>query len=135
GRGLGWFGPAEARRLPGFESTAVRLTYAVGINAERSSRRNCRAMSAFSFPIVICGLFFNASASAWRSVRVVAALAGACVGPIPASLCCWQWAPPASDANRNVAVSTFLVFMLIPQPAQPLSSDGQRDTQQGPGRR
>src|SRR5580692_5855576 len=60
-------------RPPGFEATAVRLMLAVGKSAERASRTYCSAARARNLPMVICGLFLMAIASACRSVSGVPA--------------------------------------------------------------
>src|SRR5215470_9795791 len=78
---IGLFNPPAAMRARSLESTPVKLKYAVGKRADLCSRTYCAASRALSLPIVICGLFFSANASACFRVRGVLPL---CVGRLVA---------------------------------------------------
>src|SRR5579864_3087096 len=69
GNTVGSFRKPAVIRLPGSESVAVRLRYTFGRSADRCSRTNCCATNARSLPMVICGLFRSAMASACVSIK------------------------------------------------------------------
>src|ERR1035438_9933510 len=61
---IGLLSPPAVMRLLSRESTPVRSAVAVGHKLERTSRVTCWNARAVSRATEICGLFFNASASA-----------------------------------------------------------------------
>src|ERR1039457_6821232 len=61
---MGLFSPPAVILLFSRESTPVRLTIAAGHRLERTSLVTCREARTVSRATEICGLFFNASASA-----------------------------------------------------------------------
>src|ERR1700675_2201537 len=61
---MGLLSPPAVMRLLSWESTAVRAPAAVGHKLDRTSRVTCWEAKAVSRATEICGLFFNASASA-----------------------------------------------------------------------
>src|SRR6266516_3656181 len=83
---IGLFSAPAEMRAPSLAVTPVRLKYTMGNSAALCSRTYCPAASARNFPTVICGFFFNASASACRRVKEIpAALPGigaACAGGV-----------------------------------------------------
>src|SRR5258708_6203405 len=81
---IGLFNAPAEILAPGLAVTPVKLKYAVGNSADLCSRRYCPAISARNFPTVICGFFFNASASASRRVKEVPAGAAPCAGGLAA---------------------------------------------------
>src|SRR5882724_3068783 len=68
---IGLFSAPAEMRAPSLAVTPVRLKYAVGNSAALCSRTYCSATRARNFPTVICGFFFNASASACFLVKEV----------------------------------------------------------------
>src|ERR1700686_2059866 len=68
---IGLLSPPAVIRLLARESTAVRLASAVGHRFERASRVTCCDARAVNRATEICGLFFNAWASASFRDRVI----------------------------------------------------------------
>src|ERR1035441_4931433 len=68
---MGLLSPPAVMRLFARESTPVRLPVAVGHKLERTSRVTCWDASAVSRATEICGLFFNARASACFNDSVI----------------------------------------------------------------
>src|SRR2546427_6970139 len=96
---IGLFSAPAEMRAPSLAVTPVRLKYAVGNSAALCSRTYCPAASARNFPTVICGFFFNASASACRRVREVSVGSAPCAvggggcaaGELVLSCACGDW--------------------------------------------
>src|SRR5450755_3642267 len=61
---MGLLSPPAVMRLLAWESTPVRLAFAVGQKPDRTSRVTCCDARAINRATEICGLFFSASASA-----------------------------------------------------------------------
>src|ERR1700690_2798585 len=70
---MGLLSPPAVMRLFALESTPVRSAVAVGHKVERTCRVTCWDARAVSRATEICGLFFNASASACFKDRGICA--------------------------------------------------------------
>src|SRR6516165_9125554 len=116
-------------RLPGRESTAVRLRFAVGISADRASRTTCAATSALSLPTVIWGLFRSAIASASGIVNTLLPLADD--GFVPG---CFDVCAPAEVARTQKRASAVPVRVMSSPPSL-LPRDAPVRTPPAPGTR